>query len=69
MAKHYGFEWILLNRRVNFKMPNLGYAGGGANFPVMWWTWRLNIGKLVTFGHIAYRSDDQIALDLEKVIV
>lgn len=49
LMKQYGFEIILLNKRVNFHMPNKGFDGSGAQFPVMWFTWGLNIGKQVSF--------------------
>lgn len=32
----FGCEIMLLNKRVNFNMPNKGYSGKGAQFPVMW---------------------------------
>mgnify|MGYP001610441642 CR=1 FL=1 len=54
LFKQYGFEWIFLNRRVNFEMPNKGYSGGGAQFPVFWTTWKFNIGQPVTFAEITY---------------
>jgi len=37
----YGIELTFLPRRVNFEMPNKGYSGGGAQFPVAWYTWKL----------------------------
>lgn len=30
------YEWLFLDKRINFKTPDLGYAGNGASFPVMW---------------------------------
>ena len=54
LFKQYGFEWIFLNRRVNFEMPNKGYSGGGAQFPVFWLTWKFSIGQQVTFAEIEY---------------
>jgi len=30
---------IYMSKRVNFKMPNKGYDGGGAQFPVAWYVW------------------------------
>lgn len=43
MFDEFGLDVILLNRRVDFKMPNKGWSGGGAQFPVAWFTWGLNI--------------------------
>lgn len=45
----YGLEIILLDRRINFKMPNRGWEGSGAQFPVAWFTWGLQIGQQITF--------------------
>lgn len=37
-------EIIYLNHRANFKMPNAGWLGSSAQFPVCWFTYGLNIG-------------------------
>ena len=42
-------EIIFLSRRVNFIMPNKGLSGGGAQFPVAWFTWGLRIGRQMIF--------------------
>lgn len=47
----YGFEYMLLSARVNFKMPNKGWAGKGAQFPVMWLCHRL-LPNFIVHGHI-----------------
>lgn len=47
----YGVEIILLDKRINFKMPNKGWEGQ-AQFPVAWFTHGLNIGQQLTFAHI-----------------
>lgn len=52
LFKQYGVEMILLDKRINFKMPNLGYSGHGAQFPVAWYTWGLNIGRQMSYAHI-----------------
>lgn len=49
-----GIEIILLNRRVNFKMPEKGWEAGGATFPTVWYTWQLNLGSQLVFGKIEY---------------
>ena len=41
LIRPHGFEVMLLDKRVNFKMPNKGYEGGGAQFPVIWLTWQI----------------------------
>jgi hypothetical protein len=62
LFEHYGIEIILLNKRINFKMPNAGYSGKGAQFPVAWFTFGLNIGKQIIFGNIRRYEDDQVPL-------
>lgn len=57
----YGIEIILLNKRVNFKMPNKGYAGD-AQFSSAWFTWGLGIGETLTFGKITRYADSQAFL-------
>jgi hypothetical protein len=42
------FEWIFFKRRINFKMPNKGWTGTGAQFPTFWFTRGLNIGQNVS---------------------
>jgi hypothetical protein len=51
-----GIEVIFLDRRVNFKMPNIGWEGSAAQFPVAWFTWGLNIGRQMTFAELT-RND------------
>lgn len=55
--KRYGFEIMFLNRRINFKMPNKGWEGGGAQFPTVWLCWKL-LPREVNFGDIEYPSDE-----------
>lgn len=59
--RQYGVELLLLSRRVNFIMPNLGLDGGGANFPVAWFCWRLLPAPIV-YGDIVPRADGQLRL-------
>ena len=62
MYTRYGFEWLLLDKRINFKMPLKNYEGSGAHIPTFWFTWGLNIGAPVTIGRIVRRSDEQLRL-------
>lgn len=62
-SKH-GIEIILLDKRVNFKMPNKGYSGSGAQFPVAWFTFGLEIGQQLTFVKIHRYDDTQLSLAL-----
>lgn len=52
LFRQYGLEIVFLDKRVDFKMPNAGWQGGGSQFPVAWFTWGLKIGKELTFATI-----------------
>jgi len=39
----YGGGVILLDKRINFKMPNIGWNGSGSQFPVAWFTKGLGV--------------------------
>lgn len=66
LFKKYGIEIILLNKRVNFKMPFKGYSGGGAQFSVAWFTYGLGIGESLTFSKMYYYQDGQLPLIIVK---
>jgi len=68
LFEKYGIEIILLDKRVNFKMPNLGYSGSGAQFPTAWFTWGLNIGKQLTFAKLTRYEDTQMSLIDSKYV-
>lgn len=57
MFREHGIEVIFLDRRVNFKMPNAGWDGAGAQFPTAWFTWGLNIGRQMTFARLNGTTD------------
>jgi len=59
LFNQYGIEVVLLDKRVNFKMPNKGYDSGGAQFPTAWFTWGLRIGRQLTFAKITRYTDGQ----------
>lgn len=48
----HGIEVIFVSPRINFKMPNKGWEGGGAQFPTAWFTYGLNIGRQMTFAKV-----------------
>lgn len=60
LFEKYGFEMLLLNRRVNFKTPNKGWENSGAQFPVFWLCWQL-LPQPVVYGKI-YHSDPRQAI-------
>lgn len=53
-----GLEVIFMDRRVNFKMPNKGWEGAGAQFPVAWFTWQFNLGAQMVFARLSRESDE-----------
>lgn len=50
LLKKYSFEALLLDKRIDFKMPNKGFEGS-AQFPVFWLCWQLLPDK-VLFGEV-----------------
>lgn len=52
LFRDFGAEVIFIHPRINFKMPNRGWEGGGAQFPTAWFTWGLNIGQQMTFAKV-----------------
>jgi hypothetical protein len=52
LFNEFGIEVIFIRPRINFKMPNKGWDGGGAQFPVAWFTFGLKIGKQITFAKV-----------------
>ena len=53
LFQEFGICVILFNRRINFKMPNKGWAGSGSDYNVAWFCWGLpNLREPVTYGHI-----------------
>lgn len=48
---YYGMSLLVLSKRVNFKMPNTGWVGS-AQFPVAWFTWKMNLESDIVYGKI-----------------
>lgn len=59
LIQEYGFEMMLLDKRVDFKMPFLGWGDeerkSSAQFPTFWLCWQL-LPEKVTFGKIDKRG-------------
>ena len=53
LFQKYGIEIILMNPRIDFKMPDLGWSGNGAQMATAWFTWKLSIGQMITFADIS----------------
>jgi hypothetical protein len=65
MMDHFGSELLLLNKRVNFYMPNnKELSGNGAQFPVLWFCWQMLPAPIV-YGKITRRADEQESLFAE----
>lgn len=52
LMEKYDIEVILLDARVDFKMPLKGWLGKGAQFPVAWYTRHLDLGSQIVYGKI-----------------
>lgn len=61
LMEQFGAELLLLDKRVNFIMPNAGLSGGGAQFPVLWLCWRM-LPRPIVYGKITRRADEQMHL-------
>lgn len=53
LFQKYGIEIIIMNPRVDFMMPYKGWEGKGSDFSTSWFTWKLNIGQMITFADIS----------------
>lgn len=62
LFESYGLELILLDSRINFKMPHKGWQGGGAQFPVAWFTWGLGIGQAISYAKLAKPDKNQLSM-------
>lgn len=60
--RQYGVQVISITPRVNFIMPNAGLTGGGAHFPVSWFTWGLNLPRDLMFVQLTPRPDEQLTM-------
>lgn len=54
LFEKYGVDLMLMDRRVNFKMPNKGWDASGAQFPTAWFTWNLGLPCQINYGKISY---------------
>jgi hypothetical protein len=61
LMERYGAEQLLLDKRINFEMPNKGWAGSSAQFPVLWLCWRM-LPQPIVYGRITRRHDQQLRL-------
>jgi len=61
LMKQHGFEIMLLDKRVNFKMPRKGWEGS-APFPVLWLCHGV-LPEQVMFGTLDKASDERLYED------
>ncbi len=64
LMERHGCELLLLNRRVNFEMPNKGWEGSAAQFPVLWLCWQV-LPSPIVYGKITPRHTNQTMMELE----
>ena len=58
LFRKYGVETIYMDKRINFKMPRIGYAGS-TQFSTAWFTWGLGIGRENTYAEITRIPDEE----------
>lgn len=63
LMERHGVELLLLNRRVNFEMPNKGWDGSAAQFPVLWLCWQM-LPQPIVYGRLTPRPQEQMELAL-----
>lgn len=64
LMERHGAELLLLNRRVNFEMPNKGWEGSSAQFPTCWLCWRMLPAPIIYGKLPGARPPSQAVMDL-----
>lgn len=67
LFKKCGIEVLLLDSRVDFKMPNKGWKGQ-AQFPVAWFCSGLRLGSSIRYGHIDQTAKRRWKKDHERLL-
>jgi len=52
LFEKHGIQIIYMRPRVDFYMPEKGWERNGAQFPVAWYTWKLNLPKEINFAEL-----------------
>lgn len=60
----YGMQVLLLDQRVDFKMPTKGW-GGASQFPTCWITWNIGLPEQIVYGHIEGKKEWQNSIASE----
>ena len=66
-CKH-GVEIIYMTPRVDFLMPHALWAGHGAQFPVAWYTWKLNLPKEINYATLNKPSRKQLPVYWKNIL-
>jgi hypothetical protein len=64
----YGIEVIFMSPRVDFYMPHKGYEGAGAQFPVAWFAWKLNLPHQINFARLNKPKRSELKEYWEKAL-
>jgi len=59
-------EVIIMNPRIDFKMPNALWSKSSAQFPTCWLTWEFEIGRQLTFARVNKPSKKELLVWDEK---
>jgi hypothetical protein len=68
LFSRYGIEVIFMSPRVDFYMPHKGYEGAGAQFPVAWFTWKLNLPHQINFARLNKPKRSELKEYWEKAL-
>jgi len=48
----FGIQVIFVSPRIDFKMPDAGWSGKGAQFPTAWFCWGFDLPKDISFARL-----------------
>ena len=48
----FGIQVIFMSPRIDFKMPDAGWSGKGAQFPTAWFCWKFDLPKDIMFARL-----------------
>ena len=62
LFSEYGVQIILMDKRIDFYMPNKGFKKGGSPFASAWYTWKFNLPDQINYATITQYPNEQISL-------
>jgi hypothetical protein len=68
LIEEFDIEILVMNPRVNYKMPNMGYDGSGAHYSTSWFTRGLGIGRRLSFVQITHYPDEQMIINIDRLL-